>query len=917
MKQKYTNYFLSLASCGVLAACQPTANLPTLEENTPPATPPSTTPLASATPTTDNNEASPPQPPVAASPTALPPAESSNVQVARLSIATPQRYLDGEGKQAQLQVIAQDTDGNNIPLTRLQLNFTSSRPQDISVDANGRVTAHNDFGYSYIQVSVQNQTAQTLISVNNSALGGSRSNSSASSPRITQYPSGQINIGDTLTLEGLYLDKVTSLTIDGLNVPLTTQSSRQLQFRVPAEARMGKLVITSSSGLTQEQNLTLNNKVWFVDASASGENTGLSWTNAFNDLQSALAVAEANDEIWLAEGRYTPSQTGDRTQYFMVPSAVKLYGGFSGSESFSEQRDRVNHKALLSGDLDNNDIYGSMPFSNPNDNSLNILRHGNNAVIEGVIIEGGFANQTDDLPNPQGAGIFSGSNNLTLRYAELRNLYSVNQAGAWQMNGGTSTLENVSFLRTTATGSGGGAFYISTGQLNLENVSFDTCVANGGGGGAIYNNGGTLNLSNVTFTNLQANGGGGAGIYSTNGQITLNQGSFSNSQATGAGGSGIYANNTPIALTQVQLENNTHSLGVINVNGSGTFTGDQLTFSSNTASAPGGGIYASSPLVLRNSEFTNTQSNSVGGCVYTSNASTTIENTTFHQCASTGAPGGALYISSGVTILDQLTFTENTSASTGGALNVSGTSLQLSNSRFTQNNAANPGGGAYITTNSTTLSRLTFQENSSQNNGGGLYLSTSNANLSDLFFVQNSSVDPGGALYLNSENTIPVKNSVFANNSATNFGGGIYKAGAGELQLQHTTFSENTSTSGDAIYNSSGNLVIRNSIIWDAQGTPIFMNAGTLTGLYSILKDLGSYTLEAGSLSNLASDPLFFNSADLEGTDNVLGTADDGLAPAIGSPAINLDTSNGAPVVAQDITQRNRDTQPDAGAYEK
>ena len=37
--------------------------------------------------------------------------------------------------------------------------------------------------------------------------------------------------------------------------------------------------------------------VWYVDAAAGGANTGTSWVDAFNDLQDALGIAQAGDEI--------------------------------------------------------------------------------------------------------------------------------------------------------------------------------------------------------------------------------------------------------------------------------------------------------------------------------------------------------------------------------------------------------------------------------------------------------------------------------------------------------------------------------------------------------------------------------------------------------------------------------------------
>ncbi|MBN1138299.1 MAG: tandem-95 repeat protein [Anaerolineae bacterium] len=46
--------------------------------------------------------------------------------------------------------------------------------------------------------------------------------------------------------------------------------------------------------------------VIYVDAGASGAHDGSSWTDAYANLQDALAVAVAGSEIWVAQGIYTP-----------------------------------------------------------------------------------------------------------------------------------------------------------------------------------------------------------------------------------------------------------------------------------------------------------------------------------------------------------------------------------------------------------------------------------------------------------------------------------------------------------------------------------------------------------------------------------------------------------------------------------
>ncbi len=86
------------------------------------------------------------------------------------------------------------------------------------------------------------------------------------------------------------------------------------------------------------------------------------WDNAYIDLQDALdeAAALANQgssvEVWVAAGTYKPDRgTGDRHLSFELHKNVELYGGFSGWETFRDQRDFVNNETILSGDLSDDD----------------------------------------------------------------------------------------------------------------------------------------------------------------------------------------------------------------------------------------------------------------------------------------------------------------------------------------------------------------------------------------------------------------------------------------------------------------------------------------------------------------------------------------------------------------------------------
>ena len=69
----------------------------------------------------------------------------------------------------------------------------------------------------------------------------------------------------------------------------------------------------------------------FVDADAEPGGNGKRWQRAFDDLQDALAAAQAGAEIWVAEGTYTPAPpNGNRKAPFRLISGVGIYGGFVG-----------------------------------------------------------------------------------------------------------------------------------------------------------------------------------------------------------------------------------------------------------------------------------------------------------------------------------------------------------------------------------------------------------------------------------------------------------------------------------------------------------------------------------------------------------------------------------------------------------
>ena len=90
----------------------------------------------------------------------------------------------------------------------------------------------------------------------------------------------------------------------------------------------------------------------YVDWSADGYNTGTSWQDAYTDLQDALARADrgCGSEIWVAKGVYKPGAS--RGDSFVLTDDLAMYGGFAGGETSLGQRNYVQNKTILSGDID-------------------------------------------------------------------------------------------------------------------------------------------------------------------------------------------------------------------------------------------------------------------------------------------------------------------------------------------------------------------------------------------------------------------------------------------------------------------------------------------------------------------------------------------------------------------------------------
>ncbi|RYD53612.1 MAG: hypothetical protein EOP52_05620 [Sphingobacteriales bacterium] len=304
-------------------------------------------------------------------------------------------------------------------------------------------------------------------------------------------------------------------------------------------------------------------KVVYVNGSQP-DNTGdgLTWTTAKKDVQAAINVANSGDTIWVKGGTYLPTldPNGGASQrdktFYLTTKDVKLYGGFSGTETAFSQRNAVANVTTLSGDLDG--AGGTVDAYHV----LLTLNRTSNCVVDGFTITGGRANGTGSFavstPSAQvsqeiGAGMYNTSSSPTVSNCTFAS-NAANHGGAGLYNSNSSpTVSSCTFSSNTA--SYGGGMY----NINASNPMVNSCVfsANAGGnvGGGMYTLTSSPTVSNSIFTANTAYLGGA--MYTVNSSLALGNCTFAANTASGQGGGLYFTTDGGGSITNCILYGNT------------------------------------------------------------------------------------------------------------------------------------------------------------------------------------------------------------------------------------------------------------------------------------------------------------------------------------------------------------------------
>ncbi len=294
--------------------------------------------------------------------------------------------------------------------------------------------------------------------------------------------------------------------------------------------------------------------VLYVKADASGSNTGLTWENAFADLQDALAAARAGnrvEQIWVAAGVYTPtSPGGSRWASFALINGVALSGGFAGWETDAGQRDRTTNETVLSGEID-----GDNEWSN---NSFHVVTgHGTDstAVLDGFTITGGYDYSASDPGDRKGAGIYNLSGSPTIRKCTLTGNRAAYGSGMFNDASSSPTIIDCVFSHNH--GGQGGGIYNHGNPVLVNCVFLDNTSGNAGG---VYNYGNLSLINNVFSGNEATVWAGGAILNISNGTVSLVNCTLMGNHAVVQGGT-IYDEGLGITVDNCILWDNSDAGG--------------------------------------------------------------------------------------------------------------------------------------------------------------------------------------------------------------------------------------------------------------------------------------------------------------------------------------------------------------------
>jgi hypothetical protein len=632
----------------------------------------------------------------------------------------------------------------------------------------------------------------------------------------------------------------------------------------------------------------------YVDKDATGNGSGTSWANAFTSLKAACDAVASDPlpglakEIWIAEGTYRASETGDATAYFPLTPNTSYIGGFAGWESTKTQRNPAANPVVLSGDLGGG-VRSRHLFYNPSAVS-GVLVFEDLAFTTAQTLTGGMTREYCGAA----INVAASSGTVTITNCEFTELVAYYRGGAVYISGAGLNLSGSRFADCIA-GNYGGAVNVKlpnapAAAVNIADVEFTTCSADDGGAVFIedlYNNANALTLSNISLEGVSSTSmyvKGGISVDGQDNDVTMSDISINkNTAVTANTHSGIrisLTNGGTVELSNLELHNagiyssNTNDMTYLNnvaVDNSPAFPNDNIAIS---GGADISGVIVSGTRNTNAVQISNSSSQDVaisgldvrsitGRGVYitlgSGAGSLSIDNM-FIDGAQASGHGGGLYIeslSTEPTTITELAISNTTAPSIGGGacIMVRG-SLNIENNISISSTQSSTGvGGLYIhngSTQPTVISGLAISDTVAASNAGGAQIVVDGS-----LSITNTSINgtrantgSGGGLYIlnrSSQNTtiagLNISDAKAIGSSSYGNGGGASIEVGGGLLIDDVDISD---TEG---IGAGGGLYILNSSSQNTTITGLNISRAKATNPYSSGNGGGAYIRVAGGLS--------------------------------------------------------------------
>ncbi|MHC4091416.1 MAG: right-handed parallel beta-helix repeat-containing protein, partial [Planctomycetota bacterium] len=331
---------------------------------------------------------------------------------------------------------------------------------------------------------------------------------------------------------------------------------------------------------------------WYVDDDTCPAAGDGSKGAPFCDLQDALAIATSGDEIWVAEGTYTPTGPGGaRDISFVLVDGVAHYGGFpsgfGGGKSGS--RDPDVYVTALSGDLNGDD---GPDFANNSENSNHVVtgRYVDAAtVLDGFAITDGNANGDFSSPSAFGGGMLNDGGSPTVTNCMFSGNFAKVGGGASNVANSSPTVADCGFSGNSAL-AGAGMLNFDGSDPTVTNCMFsgNSASADGGeGGSGMFNFLSSPTVADCTFTGNSADLDGG-GMTNAGSHPTVTNCTFNGNSADERGGGMFNRDGSDPTVTNCTFSGNAAHFGggMYNVDSSPTVT--NCTLSGNVSDVGGG-----------------------------------------------------------------------------------------------------------------------------------------------------------------------------------------------------------------------------------------------------------------------------------------------------------------------------------------